>query len=71
MLFLLSRHGFQKKQMHIGIAGSRKIPTFGETSDHFLTKHYLAPPERKPNTSENRNYSRMFGALRSPPPAAN
>jgi hypothetical protein len=29
------------------------------------------PPERKPNANENRNNSNMFGALRSPPPAAN
>jgi hypothetical protein len=28
-------------------------------------------PERKPNTDETRNYSKMFGSLRSPPPAAN
>jgi hypothetical protein len=71
MLFLLFRHGFQTKPMHIGIASSRRVPTFGAISDHVQTKHSLLLPESKPNINENRNDSKMFGALRSPPPAAN
>ena len=57
--------------MHIDIAGSRRVPTFGAISDYVLTKHSLPLPERKPNMSENRNDSKIFGELGSPPPATN
>ena len=65
-------HDLLKKPTHIGTVGSRSVLiTFGAISNHVQTAHWFPPPERKPNTNENRNYSKMFGALRSPPPAAN
>jgi hypothetical protein len=69
---LVKMHGFPKKPMHIGIAGSRSVPQhLQQLLTTFRWRTVSPHPQRRPNMKENRNNSMMFRALRLPPPAAN
>jgi hypothetical protein len=71
--FLNSEALFCNKPVHVGTVGSRSDPQHLQRFLITFSRRTAPPhpPKRTPNMNENRNRHRMFGSLRSPPPAAN